>query len=128
MQQNPQNSSKTIFILTGVVLVAAAIYYFYYSGAATVTTGDSTLSGDSSQTVSSAEGQKVLNLLNEINSLQIDTKFFESPAYQSLVDFSVQIPPVPVGRPNPFSDFGSFVGNSSPASVPGSGGQSVGGQ
>ena len=122
MQQNTQNSSKTIFIITAVVLAAAAIYYFYYSGASTASSADSTLSA-SGISDNSAVGQKVLALLNQINSLHIDTKFFEGSAYQSLVDFSVQIPPVQVGRPNPFSNFGSFVAPSTPstpASVPAS--------
>lgn len=66
-------------------------------------------------------GADVLSLLNRINSLKIDTSIFSSLIYQSLVDFSVEIPPQNVGRPNPFAPIPGSVpagGISAPAGLP----------
>ncbi len=120
MQSNPQNSAKVPVIIAIVVLAAAVIYYFYYSGAVVATDAQSGLAVDN---VASNErvGEDVLNLLNQIHSLKIDTKFFKTPVYQSLVDFSVAIPTVNVGRQNPFSAIGSFVQTDQAAPSAGSG-------
>jgi hypothetical protein len=114
MQSTPKNSSRSTIVITIIVLVAAAVYYFYYSGGASATADQSSLSIDTTSSTSQV-GADVLTLLNEIHSLKIDTTFFQTPAYQSLIDFSVAIPSVPVGRPNPFSPLGSFV-STTPAS------------
>ena len=49
---------------------------------------------------------RVLSLLNQINSLKIDTSIFNSLVYRSLVDYSITIPEQNVGRPNPFAPIG----------------------
>ena len=84
-------------VIIGVVVLA--IVYFYFSGSAPVTDSISTLQTQSANAV----GTRILSLLNQIKSLHIDTSIFKDPAYQTLVDYSVEIPPLPVGRPNPFA-------------------------
>ncbi len=107
MQPNAQDSTnKVTAIITIALLVGAAIYYFYYSGASTATDPGATLSSVDSGAASTGNvGQDVLTLLNEIHSLKIDTTFFKTAAYESLIDFSVAIPSTDVGRTNPFSPF-----------------------
>lgn len=94
-----QNSKKTILIIVAIVIVGA-LALFYFMGGSTPDDG-SLLSSDS--TGNKQVGSKVLSLLNQIESLKIDTSIFTSAAYQTLVDYSVTIPPQNVGRPNPFA-------------------------
>jgi len=46
---------------------------------------------------------EVLNILGKLEASQIDAAFFESPLFQSLQDFSLQVVEEPVGRKDPFS-------------------------
>ena len=52
---------------------------------------------------SSSEGQEILNVLNSLKAVKMDTEFFNDKVFKSLVDFSVKLAPQPVGRFNPFS-------------------------
>ena len=105
MQKN--TPSKATFISLIIIVVVALLLYFY-------TKGEPTDSGSSLSTESSAESasaqeasNRVIILLNKINSLNIDAKLFESAEYKSLVDYTIAIPDQPVGRPNPFAPIGS---------------------
>jgi hypothetical protein len=104
---NNQPNAKNTWIWATVVIVIAAIGYFYFYGSSSSTTASSglvqTSSGDSSDV-----GSQVLTLLNQINSLNIDTSLFTDPGYQTLRDYSVAIPSVNVGRPNPFAPLPGF--------------------
>lgn len=46
---------------------------------------------------------EVLNILGKLETSQIDAAFFESPLFQSLQDFSLQVVEEAVGRKDPFS-------------------------
>lgn len=108
MKSNP-NSKKTTIVAV-VAIIVLVIVYFYFSGG---TTPESvgTLQAQSANVV----GSRVLSLLNQIESLQIKTDLFKSTAYQTLVDYSVEIPELPVGRPNPFAPLpGVATGPSTP--------------
>ncbi len=95
MQQ--KSSTKSILIVVGVLLVFA-IGYFYFQGGRPV---DNDLIQEVSQNDDVAA--RVVSLLNQIESLRIDASFFEDEAYQTLIDHTQDIPPVPVSRPNPFA-------------------------
>ena len=106
---NTQKSSKMPYVILAIVVFIAVIFYFYW-------TGNNTSESLTLQEISSANqatGVRVLNLLNEISSLNIDSSFFNSPVYQTLRDYSVEIPPLPVGRPNPFATVPGLVTQSS---------------
>lgn len=92
-------SLKNTIIMVSIVVVAFLLF-FYFSGK---DTPEGTLTLDQSSPQSSADAARILNLLNQIQSLRIDTSLFKATAYQTLVDYSVTIPEVPVGRPNPFA-------------------------
>jgi hypothetical protein len=94
----PQTSSKKTIIVGVIAIVVLAIVYFYFSNSAPAESVSS-LQSQSASVV----GTRVLSLLNQIKSLHIDTSIFKSPAYGTLVDYSVTIPELPVGRPNPFA-------------------------
>ncbi len=94
----PQPSSKKTLIAAIVAIVVLVLVYFYFSGSVPADTA-SALQAQSANVV----GTRVLSLLNQIQSLRIDTRLFDATAYRTLVDYSVEIPETPVGRPNPFA-------------------------
>jgi hypothetical protein len=96
----PSSLKSVIFVL--IIVAAVLVGYFYYSGNSSSSTG-SLLSSSSPDATSDAIGVQVLGLLNQIQSLRIDSTLFADPAYQTLRDYSVQIPPQNVGRANPFA-------------------------
>jgi len=51
--------------------------------------------------------KNLLVVLDRIESIKLDEKFFENAAFLSLQDFSVVLTPEPTGRPNPFAPIGS---------------------
>lgn len=44
----------------------------------------------------------LLTLLLSLKTLEIDTSIFSDDRFKSLIDFSVELVPQPIGRPNPF--------------------------
>ncbi|MEK7610017.1 MAG: hypothetical protein AAB470_02770 [Patescibacteria group bacterium] len=97
------NPYKTI--IGGVVIVGAIVLAFYFLGPSKST--DSLISVQATPEANIAS-TRILNLLQQIKSLKIDTSIFKDPAYQTLVDYTVEIPAVNVGRPNPFAPIPGF--------------------
>lgn len=60
----------------------------------------------SEKQIDSDVGSEMLALLEQINSIGLDTSFFDDPVFGSLVDFGQELNPQPVGRPNPFAPIG----------------------
>ncbi len=81
-----------------VVIVMAAIGYFYVTGSS-APAGSSGLTAESNGDVGLAE----VNLLNQIQSIQINSSLFQDNTFLSLRDYTVDIPSQNVGRPNPFA-------------------------
>ena len=50
-----------------------------------------------------ADGREILLLLEDLQSIDLDSEFFASRAFISLQDFSIPLDPEPKGRLNPFS-------------------------
>ncbi|MDE2037745.1 MAG: hypothetical protein KGI69_00775 [Patescibacteria group bacterium] len=98
-----KSSTKTTLIGIAIVVIAAAGYFYVEGGSPAA----------SSTLVQSQAGNQVgtaeLDLLNQIESLRIDTSLFSDPGYLSLTDYSVQIPSESVGRPNPFAPLSGTV-------------------
>ena len=60
-------------------------------------------------TIIAVVGAQVLALLNQMQSLKINTSLFKDPGYNTLIEHPVVIPPVTVGRPNPFAPLPGFA-------------------
>ncbi len=97
-------------IIVVLVIVAAGIAYFYYEGFPSPDSSSLQASSDEASV-----GTQVLDLLNQIRSLKIDTSLFSDPAYLTLRDYTVQIPPENVGRTNPFAPLPGETTAASPA-------------
>jgi hypothetical protein len=102
---NNKKSSKMPYLIVTLIVALLLLGYFYWSGSQTTENLTFDIVDGSNQAV----GVRVLNLLNEINSLNIDNSFFNDPAYQTLRDNSVSIPPLPVGRSNPLSPIPGLI-------------------
>lgn len=90
-----------MYTIAGIIIFAAMAYFMFAPAAPQ---SDSLLQAEQqSDPESNARAQRVLSLLNQIESLRIDTTVFDGEAYQSLIDYTVPVPELVVGRPNPFA-------------------------
>ncbi len=104
MKNQPGSKKTSIGIIIIVVMIAATYYFF--------TKGNSAPEGavvQQSTPQADAAAARILSLLNQVSSLEIDTKIFEDPVYKTFRDRSIDIPPVEVGRPNPFAPISGVV-------------------
>ncbi|MEK7641888.1 MAG: hypothetical protein AAB365_02745 [Patescibacteria group bacterium] len=97
-----QSSSKKSLIGIAVIFGALAIGYFYFAGGSESPASGSLLQSQANPEAN-AVSSRILSLLRQVGELEIDTSIFNEPAFQTLVDYSVAIPSVDVGRPNPFA-------------------------
>lgn len=95
--------SKTTIIIIVAIVIALGGAYFYLSGDSKQPAASNSLLQSTPTQSSGLIGAQVLTLLNQIRTLNIDSTVFKDKAYQSLVDYSVTIPPQNVGRTNPFA-------------------------
>ena len=58
----------------------------------------------------STVGRELLASLITLKSLKFDKELFEDGTFKSFLDFSIEIPDEPFGRPNPFYPIGSDAG------------------
>lgn len=107
--QPQQKSSKMSYVILFVIVAGALLYYFYSTGVST----PESLSLQEQNLANQAAGVRVLNLLNEINVLNIDNVFFADQSYQTLRDYTNEIPALPVGRSNPFAPIPGLVASPS---------------
>jgi hypothetical protein len=87
-----------IMIIVGTGAVSFYAYTTYAQGIDLITIGGS------------SSGMKVLNQLDQLSSLTLSGAIFQTPTFQSLVDFSVPVIPEPVSRLNPFAPIGQNSG------------------
>ncbi len=82
------------------MLFAGYIYFAYFSAGAPA----ATLSSSDTNT---ALSQNLLVTLQNLHTIQLDNSIFSNPAFQSLTDFGVAIPPETVGNRDPFLPLGT---------------------
>jgi RsiW-degrading membrane proteinase PrsW (M82 family) len=106
--KNKSSSSNKNTVIIGIILVVvlAGVWYFYSKGNSAPSTSQLVSSTSGTSAATAAVGDNVLTMLNNVSSIHIDSNFFSTPAYQSLVDYSIVVPPQAVGRQNPFAPVG----------------------
>ena len=87
-----------IMLVILAVLVAGGVWYGLTSGDAS---SDSLISSETVGT--GGQNQEIVSTLLALRAVKLDGAIFTDPAFMSLKDFSTQIVPEPVGRPNPFA-------------------------
>lgn len=65
--------------------------------------------------IASPISQEILATLGQLHTIKLDPAIFTNPAFVSLTDFGVTIPPQNAGRRNPFSPVGSVSTQPPPA-------------
>jgi len=117
MQQ--KSPSKGTFIALILIVVVSLGLFFYYRGTPTDSSISSLVTTSTTESIAAqASANRVLILLNTISSLKIDGSIFKTPTYNSLVDYTITIPELPVGRPNPFSPVAGTVDTSTSIKLP----------
>lgn len=92
-------------IIAGVVavLVAVGIWIGLSSGGSSSSLLDTETVGDN------GPDQELVATLLALRAVKLDGSLFSDPGFVSLKDFSTEIIPEPIGRPNPFAPLGSAV-------------------
>ena len=86
-------------IIGAALLIAFGVWW----GLSTTPAASSALTTD----MPAGPGQDVVDTLLTLRSIKLDGAIFSESAFTSLHDFSTQIVPEPVGRPNPFAPLGA---------------------
>lgn len=103
MKTNRVKILITAFVILGFILV-----YIFYPGKkdsasdknVAVVPSDSTIFNMSA---ADSEIQEIINILRDLKSAEIDTGFFETKTFKTMIDNSVELAPEPAGRLNPFA-------------------------
>lgn len=88
-------------MLAIAAIIAFAIGLWYVLSGGTSAPNDSLLSSKPASADPASAG--VIEVLLALRSIKLDGAIFSEPAFGALRDFSTQITPEPVGRPNPFA-------------------------
>ena len=108
---------KRVLIASGIIVILLAGAFFYWlSGRSGEETPPITELPASSP--DAALGRNLLVALAKLKSTALDTSIFDDPVFMSLKDFGVEIASQPVGRRNPFAEFGDGSRAKPSAAVP----------
>lgn len=88
---------KKLLIGLGIVVVSSGVYFLYSSQSDTEVVAYAPVSGDVK-----IKTEKILNDIQRVDGYITSVEVFEDPRFTSLIDYSVSIPDVETGRPNPF--------------------------
>jgi hypothetical protein len=100
------SSSKTLFIVLGVVTVAFAAYYFI----AQRSTLEPSVSESSLQLMLNRT-QAFIEYRQTLDQITFDFSIFEDDRFRTLRSYSQPVEQKPEGRPNPFAPVGSDSGS-----------------
>ena len=94
-------NSKLIGIVVLILLLGFAAYSLFLSGPAPTSTATLGPDGQTQEI-----GNDTLTLLTRLQGVQFRTTLLFTPAFQSLIDWSIKLPSIGIGRPNPFERIG----------------------
>lgn len=106
---------RKLLVLGVAVIAAAALWY----GMSQSSAPDTTIITSSAEGTSNTPGgvvtpgpvdkdtQQILEILLALRAVKLDETLFSNQAFISLKDYSTQIVPEPVGRPDPFAPLGA---------------------
>jgi len=90
-----------LFVILGSIALAVGVWYTLAPSSAT----GPVLSSEGGD----GPGRDVVETLRQLDAVKLDAAIFSEPAFTILKDFSTQIIPEPVGRPNPFAPLGQNI-------------------
>ncbi len=92
---------QNVIIVIVVIIIAFVVYTFFFAGKATPILSEQNIN----QTAPA--DQDLISLLIELKGITLDESIFANAAFVSLQDFSKDLVPEAVGRPNPFAPLGA---------------------
>jgi hypothetical protein len=101
-------NKKNISVLSIITIISIFGYFFYFNEVTKVNSQELLVPQSG---VNKIVGNDLISLLLELKVITLDSDIFENKIFLNLKDFSFEIQPRPVGRPNPFSE--SFFTNTS---------------
>ena len=93
---------KILLIIVGLIIAGLAWYGLTSGGESTTLLTSETVSDQ-------GPDRDLVSTLLALRAVKLDASIFTDPAFASLKDFSTQIIPEPIGRPNPFAPLSSSV-------------------
>jgi hypothetical protein len=92
---------QNVIIIGAVIVIAFFVYTYFFTGKATPILDE--------QAVSQAApaDQDLISLLLELKAITLDESLLSDAAFTSLQDFSKELVPEAIGRPNPFAPLGA---------------------
>lgn len=97
-----KTSHKRTFLAIVTLLLLTAISYDALIGPP-VSAQNLVSSTADTQTSTIGISQELTDLINQVQSINIDTSVLQDTSYLSLRDYAVTLVPVETGRPNPFA-------------------------
>lgn len=91
---------NAIFVIVALILAFFA-YSYFFAGKETPVLMEETINP------TAVADQDLISLLLELKAITLDESIFTDPTFMSLEDFSRELIPEPIGRPNPFAPLGS---------------------
>jgi hypothetical protein len=92
--------------LIAISIIVGAGYLCFYAYTTYAETNALVTNVNPSGSFNASNGIQVLSQLQQLSSLTLSSSIFQSPAFLSLVDFTVPVVPEPISRPNPFAPIG----------------------
>lgn len=92
--------NQKVVIAVVVALILFSVYNTFFKPAVV----DETITGESKEIINSEVGREIINTLNQLKAINIDTDIFDDPLFENLYDFSRPLPKQPVGKTNPFTE------------------------
>jgi len=89
---------KLIITVFVILIILFVIYSIYFSS-------DDDVSLNRVNGGGAVAEQELLSLLSSLRSIELDESLFSTSVFRSMVDFSQELTPEPIGRINPFLPF-----------------------
>ena len=108
------NHARTVLITSLLIVAAFVVLTFFKTGKVSADdpiTSVTTSVGDQNQSLLSPEQAR---LINQINTLKLDSSIFTNSTFLSLVDNTTDLGFIAAGRPNPFAPVGAVVTTPTP--------------
>jgi hypothetical protein len=90
--------------LAGLFILAGGYYAFVFLSPTEVK--EVVFTNESAYAGGSMVGAEIVAILNEINSIKLNTEIFEDETFNKFEDLRAEIAPEPKGRKNPFDPIG----------------------
>ena len=99
-------SNKLLLGALAAAVLVAGVYFFFIRNKEAEGPALTTEGGSVAMTASAQADRELLQLLQEMSSINLEGSIFNDPLFRSLENFRVEPQPQPVGRENPFAPVG----------------------